>query len=144
QPPPLPPGTPPWPRRGHRPPPFGPCVGARLLDHLVGAAFQAFKECLDAYTAGGGGDADPAEQPTIEGSMRADDPNRHLQASAGTAMDSARIRDRYLSGKLSTADYERLIQERRGPQLTPAQRRIAVPWENMFGGGGRPRRRVVF
>jgi hypothetical protein len=62
-------------------------------------------------------DEDPARQPTIEGSMRADDPNRHLKASSGTAMDSARIRNQYLSGKLSTSNYERLIQS------GPGQRR---------------------
>ena len=71
--------------------------------------------------------------------MRADDPNRHLKASSGTAMDSARIRNQYLSGKLSTSNYERLVQS--GPGQRRRQRRPAlVPSSNIGIGSGRARR----
>jgi hypothetical protein len=117
-----------------------------LAEHVARGSpvYKTFEECLDTYTAGGGEDA---EQESVEGEMTAGDPDPHLRASAGDrrrAMDSAlRLRMAYDSGRLSEADYVRILAERRRPQITPAQRKIAVSFDSMFPSG-RPHRRVVF
>jgi hypothetical protein len=54
-----------------------------------------------------GGDADPEEQPSIEGSLLKGDPSEHIEASARDkrkAMDS--LESLYRAGRLSTRDYE--------------------------------------
>jgi hypothetical protein len=65
------------------------------------------------------GDADPPEQPSVAtGTMRTDDPDVHLRASAsardrGTrhAMDS--LRADYARGRISAVDYDRLSEQYR-------------------------------